>query len=111
MSTSSALIAGESIAGPALAHWLNHCGWRTTIVERAPRLRTGGQNADLRGAGLDVIRRMGLEEQVRAAYPGELGLEFMRPWVERVQKLPPGTLRMANPTSRAGVAWSGRWSG
>jgi 2-polyprenyl-6-methoxyphenol hydroxylase-like FAD-dependent oxidoreductase len=104
MSTSSALIAGASIAGLALAYWLNHYGWRTTIVERAPRLGTGGQNADRRWAGLEVIRRMGLQEQVRAAYPGALGLEFMRPWVERVQKLPPGTPRMANPTSRAGVA-------
>jgi 2-polyprenyl-6-methoxyphenol hydroxylase-like FAD-dependent oxidoreductase len=79
MSTPSALIAGASIAGPALAYWLNHYGWRTTIVERAPRARTGGQNVDLHGAGLEVIRRMGLEEQVRAAYPGELGLEFVGP--------------------------------
>ena len=77
MFTPSALIAGASIAGPALAYWLNHYGWRTTIVERAPRLRTGGQNVDLHGAGLEAIRRMGLEEQVRAAYPGELGLEFV----------------------------------
>jgi 2-polyprenyl-6-methoxyphenol hydroxylase-like FAD-dependent oxidoreductase len=49
MLTPSALIAGASIAGPALAYWLNHYGWRTTIVERAPRLRTGGQNVDLHG--------------------------------------------------------------
>jgi 2-polyprenyl-6-methoxyphenol hydroxylase-like FAD-dependent oxidoreductase len=68
------LIAGASIAGPALAYWLDRYGWRTTVVERAPRLRTGGQNVDLKGAGLQVIGRMGLEDQVRAAYTGELGL-------------------------------------
>ena len=28
----------------------------------------------------------------------------MRPWVEQVQKLPPGVPPIANPTSRAGVA-------
>jgi 2-polyprenyl-6-methoxyphenol hydroxylase-like FAD-dependent oxidoreductase len=90
MSTPSALIAGASIAGPALAYWLNHYGWRTTIVERAPRLRTGGQNVDLHGAGLEVIRRMGLEEQVRAAYPGELRLEFVGPRGQVLARFPVG---------------------
>ncbi|MDP9695399.1 UNVERIFIED_ORG: 2-polyprenyl-6-methoxyphenol hydroxylase-like FAD-dependent oxidoreductase [Arthrobacter globiformis] len=77
MPTPSALIAGASIAGPALAYWLERYGWRTTVVERAPALRTGGQNVDLKGAGLQVIRRMGLEDQVRAAHTGESGLEFV----------------------------------
>ncbi|GLB67337.1 FAD-binding monooxygenase [Arthrobacter mangrovi] len=77
MATPSALIAGASIAGPALAFWLARYGWRTTVVERAPDLRTGGQNVDLRGAGPEVIRRMGLAEQVRRAHTGELGLEFV----------------------------------
>ena len=71
MPTPSALIAGASIAGPALAYWLERYGWRTTVVERAPALRTGGQNIDLKGAGLQVIGRMGLEDQVRAAHTGE----------------------------------------
>lgn len=35
-------------------------------------MRMGGQNVDLKGAGLQVIRRMGLEEQVRSVRPGEL---------------------------------------
>ncbi|MGF9661768.1 FAD-dependent monooxygenase [Arthrobacter crystallopoietes] len=77
MTAPSALISGASIAGPALAFWLARCGWRTTVVERASALRTGGQNVDLKGAGLEVIGRMGLEEQVRAAHTGELGLEFV----------------------------------
>jgi 2-polyprenyl-6-methoxyphenol hydroxylase-like FAD-dependent oxidoreductase len=77
MPTPSALIAGASIAGPALAYWLERYGWRTTVVERAPALRTGGQNIDLKGAGLQVIGRMGLEDKVRALYTGELGLEFV----------------------------------
>ena len=77
MSVPSALIAGASIAGPALAYWLNRSGWCTTVVEWAPALRTGGQNVDLKGAGLQVIRRMRLEEQVRAVHPGELGVEFI----------------------------------
>jgi 2-polyprenyl-6-methoxyphenol hydroxylase-like FAD-dependent oxidoreductase len=90
MPTPSALIAGASIAGPALACWLERYGWRTTVVERAPALRTGGQNIDLKGAGLQVIGRMGLEDQVRAAHTGELGLEFVEAGGQVLARFPVG---------------------
>ncbi|MGV9679472.1 FAD-dependent monooxygenase [Nocardia sp. NPDC003482] len=61
------LIAGASIAGPALAHWLHRFGAEVTIVERAPELRPGGQAVDARGITKEVIQRMGLDEAVRAA--------------------------------------------
>ncbi|WP_285633530.1 FAD-dependent monooxygenase [Lentzea sp. NBRC 102530] len=61
------LVAGASIAGPALAHWLQRRGAGVTVVERAPGLRPGGQAVDARGVAKDAIRLMGLEEQVRAA--------------------------------------------
>jgi 2-polyprenyl-6-methoxyphenol hydroxylase-like FAD-dependent oxidoreductase len=90
MAVPSALIAGASIAGPALAYWLERYGWRTTVVERAPALRTGGQNVDLKGAGLQVIGRMGLEDQVRAAHTGELGLEFVAARGQVLARFPAG---------------------
>ena len=73
----SVLISGASIAGPALAFWLNRYGWDCTIVERAPELRTGGQNIDIRGAGRQVLRRAGLEDAVREANTGEIGTRFL----------------------------------
>ncbi|RJQ82946.1 FAD-dependent oxidoreductase [Pseudonocardiaceae bacterium YIM PH 21723] len=60
------LISGASVAGPSVAFWLNRYGFRTTIVEQAPSLRGGGQAVDFRGEQLDVIRRMGLEDAMRA---------------------------------------------
>ncbi|MFI9560794.1 FAD-dependent monooxygenase [Nonomuraea endophytica] len=55
------LISGASVAGPALALWLNRYGMRTTIVERAPELRDGGYAVDFRGsAHLRVLREMGV---------------------------------------------------
>jgi 2-polyprenyl-6-methoxyphenol hydroxylase-like FAD-dependent oxidoreductase len=36
------LIAGASVAGPTLAHWLERFGMEPTVVERAPELRVGG---------------------------------------------------------------------
>ncbi|NMO89972.1 FAD-dependent oxidoreductase [Actinomycetospora sp. TBRC 11914] len=61
------MVAGASIAGPAAAHWLSRRGAEVTVVERAPALRPGGQAVDARGVTREVIRRMGLDEAVRAA--------------------------------------------
>ncbi|MET8846866.1 FAD-dependent monooxygenase [Amycolatopsis sp. NPDC004625] len=67
MSGVRVLVAGASIAGPALAHWLRRRGAEVTVVERAPGLRPGGQAVDARGITREVIRRMGLDAAVRAA--------------------------------------------
>ncbi len=61
------LIVGASIAGPALAHCLNRMGFSTTVVERAPAPRPGGQAVDLRGIAKDVLHRIDLDAEVRAA--------------------------------------------
>jgi 2-polyprenyl-6-methoxyphenol hydroxylase-like FAD-dependent oxidoreductase len=60
------LISGAGIAGPTLAWWLMRSGAEVTIVERAPRLRTGGYIIDFWGAGYDVAERMGLIPEIRA---------------------------------------------
>ncbi|HKS47283.1 MAG TPA: FAD-dependent monooxygenase [Amycolatopsis sp.] len=65
MRNKTVLISGASIAGPATAFWLNRYGFTTTVVERAPELGKGGQAVDFRGAQVEVLRRMGLLEEVR----------------------------------------------
>ncbi|WP_372460678.1 FAD-dependent monooxygenase [Actinomycetospora endophytica] len=69
------LVAGASIAGPALAHWLSRRGAEVTVVERAPELRPGGQAVDARGVAREVIRRMGLDAEVRAARTDTAGAQ------------------------------------
>ena len=64
MAAPTVLISGAGIAGPALAFWLNKTGYRVTIVEIAVGIRPGGQTVDLRGAGGDVVERMGLIDQM-----------------------------------------------
>jgi len=58
------LISGAGIAGPTLAYWLDHYGFETTIVEKAPRLRTGGYIIDFWGAGFDIAERMELLPEI-----------------------------------------------
>jgi 2-polyprenyl-6-methoxyphenol hydroxylase-like FAD-dependent oxidoreductase len=63
----SVLISGASIAGPALAYWLQRFGFSVTVVERSATLRPGGQPIDIRGAALEVVARMGLRQKVEAS--------------------------------------------
>ncbi|MEV4147503.1 FAD-dependent monooxygenase [Amycolatopsis sp. NPDC049691] len=75
--TKTILISGASVAGPALAWWLHHHGFRATVVERAPSLREGGYKVDIRGVAVDVVRRMGLLEEVHAASTDMRGAAFV----------------------------------
>ncbi|RJQ69564.1 FAD-dependent oxidoreductase [Pseudonocardiaceae bacterium YIM PH 21723] len=69
------LIAGASVAGPALAYCLaRHEGFQVTVVERAAALRPGGQAVDFRGPGRELLRKIGLDERIRAARTETLGV-------------------------------------
>jgi len=59
------LISGAGIAGPTLAWWLMRYGFVPTLVESAPRLRSGGYVIDFWGAGFDVADRMGLLPEIQ----------------------------------------------
>jgi 2-polyprenyl-6-methoxyphenol hydroxylase-like FAD-dependent oxidoreductase len=59
------LISGASIAGPALAYWLNQYGFNVTVIEKAPELRKGGYRIDLRGVATEVAQDMGILNQVK----------------------------------------------
>jgi 2-polyprenyl-6-methoxyphenol hydroxylase-like FAD-dependent oxidoreductase len=67
MENREVLISGAGLGGPALAYWLRRHGFRPTVVEKAPGLRDGGYKVDVRGAAIEVLRRMGLLDAVRAA--------------------------------------------
>ncbi|MBQ0884675.1 FAD-dependent monooxygenase [Streptomyces sp. RM72] len=73
----TALISGASIAGPALAFWLNRHGYEVTVVEKAGTLRSGGYPIDVRGAALDVVEKMGLLPRLRDAHIDLRRLTFL----------------------------------
>ncbi|MCV7378715.1 hypothetical protein BST11_00625 [Mycobacterium alsense] len=60
-------ISGAGVAGAALAHWLHRTGHTPTLIEKAPKFRTGGYMIDFWGVGYQVAKRMGIESEVRAA--------------------------------------------
>jgi len=73
----SVLISGASIAGPALAYWLDRYGFDVTVVERAPTVRSGGYPIDVRGTAIDVVERMDLLPSVQAAHIDSRELKFV----------------------------------
>lgn len=71
------LICGGGITGTSLAYWLSKLSHDVTVIERAPSLRTTGLQIDLRGFGIEVMKRMGLEEAFRAKSVAEQGLKVV----------------------------------
>lgn len=71
------LICGGGIAGNALAFWLSKLGHQVTVIERFHELRATGLQIDLRGHGIEVLRKMGLEEKFRSHSIKEEGLRFV----------------------------------
>ena len=45
---------------PTLAHWLNRNGFRCTLVNKSPALRTGGYVIDFWGLGYEIAEKMRL---------------------------------------------------
>jgi 2-polyprenyl-6-methoxyphenol hydroxylase-like FAD-dependent oxidoreductase len=82
------LISGAGIAGPALAFWLNRRGYRVTIVELADGIRPGGQAVDLRGAGGEVVERMGLLAEMRARSLDQRGVAWIKSDGRRRAEMP-----------------------
>jgi 2-polyprenyl-6-methoxyphenol hydroxylase-like FAD-dependent oxidoreductase len=71
------LISGASIAGQTLAYWLTKHGFQTTVIERKPELRTGGQGVDVRDQALKVVERMGILPRIRAAVADVREMRFV----------------------------------
>jgi 2-polyprenyl-6-methoxyphenol hydroxylase-like FAD-dependent oxidoreductase len=67
MTAKTVLISGAGIGGPTLAYWLNAAGFEPTLVEHAPKLRTGGYVIDFWGLGYDIAERMGLLDEINRA--------------------------------------------
>ena len=83
--TIDVLIVGAGIAGTALASFLllaqlqspSELRFSITVLERSPSIQGHGQNIDIRGPGKDLLKRLGIDDQVRAATTGEEGVKFV----------------------------------
>jgi 2-polyprenyl-6-methoxyphenol hydroxylase-like FAD-dependent oxidoreductase len=77
------LVIGSGIAGPVFATFMLLTASpaaskpHITVLERAPFVRSQGQNVDIRGAGVTIMRKLGLETAIRSCVTGEEGVMFV----------------------------------
>lgn len=108
MAPMNILIVGCGIAGPTLASFLLLTDIpaalkpHITILERTsqPSAHLRGQNIDIRGAGVTIIRKLGLETLIRSSTTGEEGVQLVdssnRVWASNAADK---TGKMQTPTS------------
>ena len=60
------LISGASFAGLTSAYFMHRLGFDVTIVELAPQLRNGGTPVNIRDDTIEIVKRMGIFDAVRA---------------------------------------------
>ena len=65
MNIKNILISGAGIAGLTCAYWLKKYGFNLTIVEKHEHLRADGYKIDIRGKAVDVIKKMGLYDEIK----------------------------------------------
>ena len=73
------LISGAGIAGPTLAWFLARAGARIMVAEKSHSLLPHGQNVDMKGSAITVIKKMGLMDQIRRFNTTEKGTLFINP--------------------------------
>lgn len=64
--TKKVLVSGASFAGLTTAWWMNKMGYSVTIVEIGNHLKMGGTPVDIKDSTVDIVKRMGLFEQIKA---------------------------------------------
>jgi 2-polyprenyl-6-methoxyphenol hydroxylase-like FAD-dependent oxidoreductase len=60
------LISGASFAGLSTAYWMNKLGYNVTVVEINPGLKKGGTPVNIMENTIDIVKRMGLFDQIQA---------------------------------------------
>lgn len=60
------LISGASFAGLSTAWWMNKMGYNVTVVEIGSHLKMGGTPVDIKEHTVDIVKRMGIFEQIKA---------------------------------------------
>jgi 2-polyprenyl-6-methoxyphenol hydroxylase-like FAD-dependent oxidoreductase len=60
------LISGASFAGLSTAYWMNKSGYKVTVVEVGNELKKGGTPVDIHGNTVNIVKRMGMFEQIKS---------------------------------------------
>ena len=82
------LISGGGIAGPTLAWYLARAGARVTVLEKSHSVQSQGQNIDITGSAITLIRNMGLLDEVKKFNTTEKGTQLINSKGEAFARFP-----------------------
>lgn len=68
------LISGASFAGLSTAYWMNKAGYDVTVIEIGEHLKKGGTPVNILGNTIEIVKQMGLFDQIEA---NKLTMEVM----------------------------------
>jgi len=71
------LILGSGVAGLSLTYFLSKVGALITVVEKAPAILPHGQNVDITGTAVTVIKKMDLKARTRRYNTTEKGTQLI----------------------------------
>lgn len=71
------LVIGAGIAGPMMCYWLKKSGFNPTLIEKSKQLRTGGYAIDIRGIAADIVKKMGLYDDITAKRTSLLSTRYV----------------------------------
>lgn len=70
------LISGASFAGLTTAYWMNKLGYKATVIEIGGSIKKGGTPVDIKDKTIEIVKRMGIFEQIKARRVGPEKWEF-----------------------------------
>jgi 2-polyprenyl-6-methoxyphenol hydroxylase-like FAD-dependent oxidoreductase len=70
------LVCGASFAGLSTAYWMKKLGYDVTVVEIAEGLKKGGTPVNIEQNTVDIVKRMGLFDQIRSNKITMTSLDF-----------------------------------
>ncbi len=85
---SNVLVSGASFAGLATAFWMSRLGYAVTVVEIGKGLKMGGSPVDIKEGTVDIVKRMGLLEQIQANSLKAKAVDFLDVDGVRIAKMP-----------------------
>lgn len=71
------LVIGAGIAGPTICYWLKKYGFNPTLIERSKQLRTGGHPVEIRGIAADIVKKMGIYDDIYAKRKSLLSKQYL----------------------------------
>ncbi|KAK5098824.1 hypothetical protein LTS08_006202 [Lithohypha guttulata] len=96
MAVQRVLICGSGIAGTILAYWLGKHGFDVVVLERSRSESQQGQIIDVEGPAQEVVKKMGLLDQLKAKTTHEAGLSFVDSSNTTFASIPAGATNVSN---------------